>query len=83
LRPTVLPSERAQFSALIDGILAEGDLSTISAKQIRKGLQAKLTFDISSKKVSASQFHFNIKFTTFAVSASGYEIRITNLVSMY
>jgi upstream activation factor subunit UAF30 len=47
----LLPAEHAQYSAIIDGILASGDLETISAKQIRKGLQAKLEIDISDKKV--------------------------------
>jgi len=47
---SLLPAEQAQFSALIDGILATADLSTISAKKIRKELQAKLTVDISDKK---------------------------------
>jgi hypothetical protein len=50
----VSSSERAQYSAIIDEILASGDLQTISAKQIRKGLQARLGFDISDKKVSWS-----------------------------
>jgi hypothetical protein len=53
----VLPAEQAQFSALIDGILATADLSTISAKKIRKELQAKLTVDISDKKVGAFHLH--------------------------
>ena len=50
----VLPAERAQYSAIIDGILAEGDLSTISAKAIMKGLAAALDTDISDKKVNPS-----------------------------
>jgi upstream activation factor subunit UAF30 len=53
---TVLPSERAQYSAIIDDILAEGDLNTISAKQIRRGLQARLGIDISEKKVRLFPF---------------------------
>lgn len=48
----VLPAEQAQYSAIIDGILASSDLSTISAKQIRKTLQEKLEHDISDKKVN-------------------------------
>ena len=48
----LLPSERAQFTALIDDILATGDLATISAKQIRKQLGAHLETDLSDKKVS-------------------------------
>ncbi len=47
----VLPSERAQYSAIIDGILASSDLTTISAKAIRKELAAALDVDISDKKV--------------------------------
>lgn len=50
----VLPAERAQYSAIIDDILATGDLTTISAKTIRKGLAAKLDIDISDKKVCLS-----------------------------
>lgn len=53
MRYVVLPSERAQFSAIIDRILAGGDLATISAKQIRNALAAKLEIDLSEKKVSA------------------------------
>jgi hypothetical protein len=52
LDSTVLPAELAQYSAIIDGILAEGDLQTISAKAIRRQLQEKLGFDITDKKVS-------------------------------
>lgn len=44
------PAERAQFSAIIDGILSTADLQTISAKQIRKGLSDKLGVDLSDKK---------------------------------
>jgi upstream activation factor subunit UAF30 len=47
----VLPAERAQYSAIIDGILASSDLQTISSKQIRKSLQQALQHDISEKKV--------------------------------
>ncbi len=50
----MLPNERAQYSALIDNILASSDLQTISAKQIRKQLQAALDVDISDKKVGFS-----------------------------
>ncbi|APA06613.1 hypothetical protein SS1G_04824 [Sclerotinia sclerotiorum 1980 UF-70] len=42
--------ENSQYSIIIDRILKEGDLSTISAKQIRKDLQAELGFDISHQK---------------------------------
>ncbi|PMD39459.1 SWIB-domain-containing protein [Hyaloscypha variabilis F] len=46
----LLPAERAQYSAIIDGILASSDLQTISSKQIRKNLQQALQHDISEKK---------------------------------
>jgi len=49
---SLLPSEKAQYSAIIDDILASGDLQTISAKQIVKSLQAKLDVDISDKKAA-------------------------------
>jgi hypothetical protein len=52
----VLPSESAQYSAIIDDILAEADLATISAKQIRKGLKERLGeekgAELGGKKVS-------------------------------
>jgi len=44
------PAETIQYAGIIDGILAAGDLTTISAKQIRKGLQAAVDHDISDKK---------------------------------
>jgi hypothetical protein len=47
----VLPSERAQYSAIIDGILANSDLNTISARRIRGELEARLGVDVSDKKV--------------------------------
>ena len=47
----VLPSERAQYSAIIDKILANSDLNTISAKRIRVDLEAELGVDLSEKKV--------------------------------
>ncbi|ESZ98247.1 hypothetical protein SBOR_1343 [Sclerotinia borealis F-4128] len=42
--------ENSKYSIIIDRILKEGDLSTISAKQIRKDLQAGLGFDLSHQK---------------------------------
>ncbi|KAF7937824.1 uncharacterized protein EAE97_007620 [Botrytis byssoidea] len=42
--------ENSKYSIIIDRILKEGDLSTISAKQIRKDLQAELGFDLSHQK---------------------------------
>ncbi|KAH8815470.1 SWIB/MDM2 domain-containing protein [Xylogone sp. PMI_703] len=47
---SLTPEETAQYSKIIDGILATADLNTISAKQIRKGLQAQLDHDIAEQK---------------------------------
>ncbi|CZS94312.1 related to UAF30-subunit of RNA polymerase I transcription factor [Rhynchosporium agropyri] len=47
---SLLPVESAQYTAIIDGILRSSDLQTISAKKIRKELQAALDQDISDKK---------------------------------
>jgi upstream activation factor subunit UAF30 len=48
-----VPSEQyASYSAIIDSILASSDLNTVSAKRIRKGLQEKVNYDLSSQKVS-------------------------------
>jgi hypothetical protein len=52
----VLPSERAQYSAIIDKILAGSDLNTISARRIRGELEAELGLDVSDKKVSCIFF---------------------------
>ena len=47
----VLPSEKAQYSAIIDKILANSDLNTISARRIRGDLETELGVDLSEKKV--------------------------------
>ncbi|KAG9248327.1 hypothetical protein BJ878DRAFT_538466 [Calycina marina] len=47
---SLLPSQQAQYSALIDDILAAGDLQTISASAVRKQLQAKLGVDVLDNK---------------------------------
>jgi len=52
-----LPPDMAeQYSAIIDSILEDADLNTISAKRIRKGLQERLGHDISGEKVR-TQLH--------------------------
>ncbi|USW57969.1 Putative SWIB/MDM2 domain-containing protein [Septoria linicola] len=46
-----LPLEqRAAYSAIIDKVLANSDLNTISAKRIRKELQEQVGHDLSSQK---------------------------------
>ncbi|RMD44264.1 hypothetical protein DV735_g802, partial [Chaetothyriales sp. CBS 134920] len=46
-----LPDEvRSKYIDIIDDILADADLTTISAKAVRKGIQAKVEFDITPHK---------------------------------
>lgn len=45
------PQVEAEYTSIIDNILATSDLNTISAKRIRKGLQETLGQDISQQKV--------------------------------
>ncbi|EMC91512.1 hypothetical protein BAUCODRAFT_127412 [Baudoinia panamericana UAMH 10762] len=49
------PAQRASYSAIIDDILSASDLDTISAKAIRKGLQAKVDYDLSQQKDSITE----------------------------
>lgn len=46
----VPPEQQASYSAIIDEILATSDLNTISAKRIRKGLQERVSYDITHQK---------------------------------
>lgn len=48
---TVPPEQEAAYSAIIDDLLKSSDLETVSAKRIRKGLQDRVDYDISSQKV--------------------------------
>ncbi|KKY29021.1 putative swib mdm2 domain protein [Phaeomoniella chlamydospora] len=43
---------RDQYVKVIDGILAASDLSTVSQKRIRKGIQEAVDFDITPHKAS-------------------------------
>ncbi|MCJ1330561.1 hypothetical protein MMC10_007246 [Thelotrema lepadinum] len=46
-----LPAEvRASYVVIIDRILAESDLNTISSKRIREGLQKEVPYDITPQK---------------------------------
>jgi hypothetical protein len=47
----VTPEQRTQYAAIIDTILRESDLKTISEKKIRKALSEKLGYDVSDQKV--------------------------------
>jgi len=44
------PNDRAAFTPIIDEILAVSDLTTISAKRIRKSLQEKIGYDLTPHK---------------------------------
>ncbi|KAF2098660.1 SWIB-domain-containing protein [Rhizodiscina lignyota] len=55
MSPPVPPEVEASYSAIIDSILAASDLSTISAKRIRKGLQAAVDYDITPQKDAITQ----------------------------
>lgn len=46
------PDVADKYSTIIDNILENADLNTISAKRIRKGLQERLGHDISGEKVN-------------------------------
>jgi len=47
-----VPAEqRASYAAIIDEILANADLETISAKRIRNGLQERVDYDLTPQKV--------------------------------
>jgi DEK C terminal domain len=51
-----VPDEvRAKYISIIDEILADADLSTISAKRVRQGIQAKVEYDITPHKVNGSE----------------------------
>ncbi len=50
---TVSADLQALYTPIIDGILAESDLQTVSAKRIRAGLQSKVDHDITPNKVGS------------------------------
>jgi hypothetical protein len=49
--PSVPAEQRASYAAIIDEILANADLETISAKRIRNGLQERVDYDLTPQKV--------------------------------
>jgi len=46
----VTPGVRAQYAGIIDNILAEADLESITRKSIRNGIQNKVGYDIAPHK---------------------------------
>ncbi|KAK2628250.1 hypothetical protein QTJ16_002896 [Diplocarpon rosae] len=73
----VLPAQIAQYTAIIDSILRNGDLATISAKKIRNGLQEALDHDLSDQKQAIKELiherfnHFETLSTLPPPSANG------------
>ena len=53
---TVSPDARDNFVPIIDSILAKSDLTTISEKRIRKGLQDVVGYDLTPQKVCLPAF---------------------------
>lgn len=47
----VPPEVEANYTKIIDSILAASDLNTISEKRIRKGLEAAVQDDLTHQKV--------------------------------
>lgn len=48
---SVPPEVRVHYVAIVDSILADADLTTISVKQVRNGIQEKVQYDITPHKV--------------------------------
>ena len=46
---------RAKYVAIIDDILAHADLTQITEKRIRNGIQQRVEYDITPQKVTAPQ----------------------------
>ena len=48
---TVSAEDKAEYTRIIDGILASADLQTVTRKKVRQGLEATLARDLSEHKV--------------------------------
>ena len=49
---SIVPMDvRASYIVIIDGILENSDLQTITSKRIREGLQQQVDYDITPQKV--------------------------------
>ena len=46
--------EQSAYAVIIDGILETSDLNTVSAKHIRKRLQAQVGHDLTHQKVNTA-----------------------------
>jgi hypothetical protein len=56
---SVAPAVRDNYVAIIDAILAVSDLTKISEKKIRAGIQEKVEYDITPQKVTCSLLQFS------------------------
>lgn len=64
------PDLAEKYSAIIDEILEDADLNTISAKRIRKGLQERLDHDISAEKAAVTDL-IMARFDKFNAAQNG------------
>jgi upstream activation factor subunit UAF30 len=55
----VTDEERASYTRIIDGILADADLETVTRKKIRQGLEEAIDKDLSDQKVCARRMPFS------------------------
>ena len=68
---SVTPEQRTQYAAIIDTILRESDLNTISEKKIRKALSEKLSYDVSHQKVLYLELYVLLLELTFENENAG------------
>jgi hypothetical protein len=57
---SVAPAVRDNYVAIIDTILAVSDLTKISEKKIRAGIQEKVEYDITPQKVTCPFLHSRV-----------------------
>lgn len=52
-----MPTEvRAKYVEIIDDILAKSDLSAVTEKSIRNGIQGRVEYDITPQKVESNPY---------------------------
>ena len=57
---SVAPAVRDNYVAIIDAILTVSDLTKISEKKIRAGIQEKVEYDITPQKVTCPFLHSRV-----------------------
>ena len=64
-----VPAEvRASYIVIIDRILSESDLNTVSSKRVREGLQKEVPYDIGPQKVYIVNFSYLLGLISSAAS---------------